>query len=57
MASAIEPHLHLAVGHILFLDIVGYSKLLANEQKSWSKNSIRLFEKPSNSVKPKLRES
>src|SRR6187401_804661 len=33
MASAIEPHLHLAVGHILFLDIVGYSKLLADEQK------------------------
>ena len=33
MASAIETHLHLAVGHILFLDIVGYSKLLADEQK------------------------
>src|SRR6476659_9964252 len=33
MASAIETHLHLAVGHILFLDIVGYSKLLTDEQK------------------------
>jgi TolB-like protein/Tfp pilus assembly protein PilF len=33
MASVIETHLHLAVGHILFLDIVGYSKLLADEQK------------------------
>src|SRR6476659_5219172 len=33
MASALEPHLHLEVGHILFLDIVGYSKLLAAEQK------------------------
>ena len=33
MASAIETHLHLAVGHILFLDIVGYSKLLADDQK------------------------
>ena len=33
MASALEPHLRLAVGHILFLDIVGYSKLLADEQK------------------------
>ena len=33
MASAIETHLHLAVGHILFLDIVGYSKLLADEQR------------------------
>ena len=33
MSSAQEPHLHLEVGHILFLDIVGYSKLLADEQK------------------------
>ena len=33
MASALEPHLRLAVGHILFLDIVGYSKSLADEQK------------------------
>jgi len=33
MASALEPHLHLEVGHILSLDIVGYSKLLVDEQK------------------------
>src|SRR6478672_8526682 len=33
MASTLEPHLRLAVGHILFLDIVGYSKSLADEQK------------------------
>jgi len=33
MASVQEPHLHLEVGHILFLDIVGYSKLLIDEQK------------------------
>ena len=33
MSSVQEPHLHLEVGHILFLDIVGYSKLLAEEQK------------------------
>ena len=33
MASALKPHLHLEVGHILFLDIVGYSKLLADEQR------------------------
>ncbi len=33
MASELKPHLHLEVGHILFLDIVGYSKLLADEQK------------------------
>jgi TolB-like protein len=33
MSSVQEPHLHLEVGHILFLDIIGYSKLLADEQK------------------------
>ena len=33
MSSVQEPHLHLEVGHILFLDIVGYSRLLADEQK------------------------
>jgi TolB-like protein len=33
MSSVQKPHLHLEVGHILFLDIVGYSKLLADEQK------------------------
>jgi TolB-like protein/predicted Zn-dependent protease len=33
MSSVEEPHLHLEVGHILFLDIVGYSKLLVDEQK------------------------
>ena len=29
VSSVQEPHLHLEVGHILFLDIVGYSKLPA----------------------------
>jgi len=33
MSSVQEPHLRLEVGHILFLDIVGYSKLLTDEQK------------------------
>jgi hypothetical protein len=33
MSSIQEPHLRLEVGHILFLDIVGYSKLLSDEQK------------------------
>ena len=33
MSSVQDPRLHLEVGHILFLDIVGYSKLLADKQK------------------------
>jgi hypothetical protein len=32
MSSVQEPHLHLEVGHILFLDIVGYSKLSVKAQ-------------------------
>jgi hypothetical protein len=33
MSSVQEPHLHLEVGHILFLNIVEYSKLLSDEQE------------------------
>ena len=33
MSSELEPRLHLEVGHILFLDIVGFSRLLVDEQK------------------------
>ncbi|HEV2096811.1 MAG TPA: hypothetical protein VGQ82_09940 [Chthoniobacterales bacterium] len=27
-----KPDLHLEIGHVLFIDIVGYSKLLINQQ-------------------------
>ncbi|HEY0432184.1 MAG TPA: adenylate/guanylate cyclase domain-containing protein, partial [Pyrinomonadaceae bacterium] len=33
MAGEPENNLHLEIGHILFIDIVGYSKLLIEEQK------------------------
>ena len=33
MSAELKPHLHLEIGHILFLDLVGYSKLLVDEQK------------------------
>src|SRR6266478_1365771 len=33
MANVQEPHLHLEIAHILFMDVVGYSKLLVNEQR------------------------
>jgi len=32
MPADSESHLHLEIGHVLFVDIVGYSKLLINEQ-------------------------
>src|SRR5258707_3846495 len=31
--SKVEPQFHLGTAHILFLDVVGYSKLLVNEQR------------------------
>ena len=33
MTSQSESDLPLEVGHVLFIDIVGYSKLLIDEQK------------------------
>ena len=32
MAAELEPDLHLEIAHVLFMDIVGFSKLLINEQ-------------------------
>jgi hypothetical protein len=33
MPADSESHLHLEIGHVLFIDIVGYSKLLIDEQR------------------------
>src|SRR2546429_9877597 len=33
MAAELEPDLQLEIAHVLFVDIVGYSKLLMNEQR------------------------
>jgi TolB-like protein/class 3 adenylate cyclase len=33
MPAVQESHLHLEIAHILFLDVVGYSRLLVNEQR------------------------
>src|SRR5205807_3557701 len=33
MATEAKPHLRLEIAHVLFIDIVGYSKLLIDEQK------------------------
>jgi adenylate cyclase len=32
MSTEVKPNLQLEIGHVLFIDIVGYSKLLINEQ-------------------------
>ncbi len=33
MTPESDDNLHLEIGHVLFIDIVGYSKLLIEEQK------------------------
>jgi hypothetical protein len=33
MATESENNLRLEIGHVLFIDLVGYSKLLIEEQK------------------------
>src|SRR5438132_1737057 len=33
MSADLKPHLRLEIAHVLFIDIVGYSKLLIDEQK------------------------
>src|SRR5436309_12924493 len=33
MAVKLKSDPHLAIGHVLFMDVVGYSKLLVNEQR------------------------
>jgi adenylate cyclase len=33
MATKLKSDAHLAIAHVLFLDVVGYSKLLVNEQR------------------------
>src|SRR5437016_8420 len=33
MSTELEPDLQLEIAHVLFVDIVGYSKLLINEQR------------------------
>src|SRR5437588_10128677 len=32
MSAEVKPNLHLEIGHVLFIDVVGYSKLLINDQ-------------------------
>src|SRR5438309_11946812 len=33
MSAAPESRLHLEIAHVLFLDVVGYSRLFVNEQR------------------------
>ena len=54
MAADATKEIELEIGHVLFIDIVGYSKLSVNEQHAGGGGiKRRLFALPSNSKKPK----
>ena len=40
-----ESHLHLEIAHVLFMDVVGYSKLLVNEQREMMQQLNQLVRK------------
>lgn len=33
MSAEVKKELHLEIAHVLFMDVVGYSRLLVNEQR------------------------
>jgi TolB-like protein/class 3 adenylate cyclase len=43
MATELEPDLQLEIAHVLFVDIVGYSKLLINEQRESLRELNQVF--------------
>jgi TolB-like protein/class 3 adenylate cyclase len=43
MPTELEPDLQLEIGHVLFVDIVGYSKLLMNEQHDSLRQLNQIF--------------
>ena len=57
MSSTQEPHLHLRWGISCFSTLSDTQSCSPTNKKSWCRNSIRLFERPSSSVQPRLREN
>src|SRR5947208_8533944 len=45
MPNIQESHLHLEIAHVLFMDVVGYSKLLVNEQREMMQQLNQLVRK------------
>jgi hypothetical protein len=53
MPAEVKKKIELEIAHVLFLDIVGYSKLSVNEQHGRVDELNGLFACPSNSKKLK----
>src|SRR5262249_4063073 len=45
MAAKLKSEPHLAIAHVLFVDVVGYSKLLVNEQREVVDELTRIVRK------------
>ena len=55
MAAKLKAYAHLAIAHVLFIDMVGCSKLLVNEQREVVDELTRVFRKTAQFVKVKRR--
>ena len=56
MAAKLKAYAHLAIAHVLFIDMVGCSKLLVNEQREVVDELTRVFRKTAQFVKVKRRD-
>src|ERR1700682_1284820 len=45
MSAERKPEIHLEIAHVLFMDVVGYSKLLVNEQRETMQQLNQLVRK------------
>ena len=53
MASEVKKEIAFEIGHVLFIDIVGYSKLLINEQSEQIQKLKEIVRGQTNSAWPK----
>ena len=56
MANA-EEQTRLQIGHVLFIDIVGYSKLLVNQQSDCCASLLKSLAARTNFAKPRPKEN
>ena len=54
MAAGVKKEIELEIAHVLFIDIVGYSKLLIDEQRDYLHTLNEVVGKRIRSVQPRL---
>ena len=55
MSAEVKKEIQLEIGHVLFIDIVGYSKLSINDQQAAVEELNQVVRGPSNFNEPKPR--